>query len=36
MIEKNRKKFLERYGQRGNCNDLINDVMYNFDDWSRN
>lgn len=32
----NRKKLLERYRQRGNSDDLINDVMYNFDNWSRN
>lgn len=32
----NRKKLLERYRQRGNSEDLINDVMYNFDNWSRN
>lgn len=32
----NRKKLLERYKQRGNSNELIKDVMYNFDNWSRN
>lgn len=32
----NRKKLLERYKQRGNSEDLINDVMHNFDNWSRN
>lgn len=31
----NRKKLLERYKQRGNSADLIKDVMYNFDNWSR-
>lgn len=31
----NRKKLLQIYKQRGNSEDLINDVMYNFDNWSR-
>ena len=30
------KKLLERYKQRGISEDLINDAMYNFDNWSRN
>lgn len=32
----NRKKLCQRYKQRGNSKDLIYDVMYNFDNWSRN
>lgn len=32
----NRNKLLERYKKRGNSDDLINNVMYNFDNWSRN
>lgn len=32
----NRERLLERYKQRGNSEDLINDAMYNFDNWSRN
>lgn len=32
----NREKLLEIYKQRGNNDDLIKDVMYNFDNWSRN
>ncbi len=31
-----RDKLLERYKQRGNSNELIKDVMYYFDNWSRN
>lgn len=31
----NRNKLLERYRLRGNNNDLINKVMYYFDNWSR-
>lgn len=31
-----RKKLVDRYKKRGNSNELINDVMYNFDNWSRN
>lgn len=27
---------LERYRKRGNNLEMINDVMYNFDNWSRN
>lgn len=34
--EENKKKLLERYKKRGNNEKLINDVMNNFDCWSRN
>ncbi len=32
---KTRNMLLERYKARGNSQDLIDDVMYNFDNWSR-
>ena len=32
----NRNKLLERYRLRGNNEDLIDEVMYYFDNWSRN
>lgn len=34
--KQNRKKLLERYKKRGNNDDLIDNAMYNFDNWSRN
>ncbi len=33
---KTREKLLQRYKDRGNNEELIKDVMYNFDNWSRN
>lgn len=36
MYNKTRNILLERYKIRGNSKDLINDVMNNFDSWSRN
>jgi len=32
---KTREKLLQRYKDRGNNEELIKDVMYNFDNWSR-